>query len=454
MSALRALSLRLRLILLIVLLLLLSLGLGGAVACLNATRSVQTEMTSAFRVARQSVETGLEELARSSQPAADLDRLIATFDGNRHVRVSFDDGRGTSAVPAEGAVLAGGPPSWFADLIAVPPLVTQLPVMWGGERQGVMTIETVPRNEILEIWDEFGDSLLIVALFSLPTVLLIYVVVGHTLRPLDRMGAALETIGHGRYDVRVEGDLPPELAGLRDSFNRMAGQLAAISRENRRLNHELLSLQEQERGDVARDLHDEVGPLLFAIKIDAAAIERQASARHAAIARQAASITEAAGHLQAQVKAMLGRLRPIGLAEFGLAQAIDNLVEFWRRRRPDIAFAVDIACDKEGFGDIVDTTIFRIVQEALSNALRHGRPDTITVVLRDLGDITVTVSDDGQGMPASRGPGFGLIGMSERVRALGGRLDIANRSESGFAVVAVLPRPERPSAGRAREIAS
>src|SRR6185312_13391845 len=109
MSALRALSLRLRLILLIVLLLLLSLGLGGAVACLNATRSVQTEMASAFRVARQSVETGLEALQRSSEPEADLDRLIATFDGNRHVRVAFGNEKGAVAGPAEGAPVAGGP---------------------------------------------------------------------------------------------------------------------------------------------------------------------------------------------------------------------------------------------------------------------------------------------------------------------------------------------------------
>jgi len=142
---------------------------------------------------------------------------------------------------------------------------------------------------------------------------------------------------------------------------------------------------------------------------------------------------------------MLGRLRPVGLAEFGLAGALDNLVEFWRRRHPEIEYRIDLAADCEALGEPTDTTAYRVVQECLSNAVRHGPPGRIAVTIeRDAGSrpdrdtVRVEVSDDGPGM-IDTVPGFGLRGMAERVKASGGRLTFANRPAGGLAVTAVLP---------------
>jgi two-component system sensor histidine kinase UhpB len=146
---------------------------------------------------------------------------------------------------------------------------------------------------------------------------------------------------------------------------------------------------------------------------------------------------------------MLGRLRPIGLAEFGLREAVENLVAFWRRRRPEIRYEVAISVECEDLVDIVGTAICRIVQEALSNALRHAEPKRVVVSIkrdRDLeqgrDEIRLSVVDDGQGMRDPDKLGYGLIGISERVGALGGRLSFSTKSEEGFAVVAVLPYPQ------------
>jgi two-component system sensor histidine kinase UhpB len=260
------------------------------------------------------------------------------------------------------------------------------------------------------------------------------------------LAGALGSIGRGDYGVRLAGRLPPELSRLRDSFNRTAGQLAGMATENRRLNEQLLTLQEQERSDLARDLHDEVGPFLFAINIDAANVQRHAKDGHLApIAGLAAGIAEAVGHLQKQVKSMLGRLRPIGLAEFGLIEAIDNLIEFWRRRHPEIAYRCDIAPEAVGLGELIDTTVYRIVQESLSNALRHSRPSAISiaVTIEDRDALVVTVADDGQGMSAEPGIGYGLLGMSERVKALGGSFAVSSRVGAGLVVTASLPQNSR-----------
>ena len=132
---------------------------------------------------------------------------------------------------------------------------------------------------------------------------------------------------------------------------------------------------------------------------------------------------------------MLGRLRPIGLAEFGLAAAIDNLVEFWRRRDPEIVYRVDIAPDAEGFGELLDPTVYRIVQEVPQQCDASRPAEAVTVALsrRCAGgagedELTIMVADDGQGMAApARGTGYGLLGMSERVKALGGDSDICQQ---------------------------
>ena len=442
-----ALSLRLRLIALVALIFAVSLGLGGSVACLNASRSIEREMQAALAVAQQTIAAAIAGLDPDQHPERELQRLVASFRGNRHLRVSLE-GRGSEVtLPAPDAAPLSGVPPWFVRLLAPPPSSARVPLLIGGRDFGAIRLETVPYNEVLEIWNEFGDSLLVLALFSLPTVLLIYVFIGRALRPLDRMAGGLARVGGGDYSVRLEGALPPELSRLRDSFNRMAARLAEMGAENRRLTQQLLGLQEQERSELARDLHDEVGPFLFAINVDAANIRRQAEAgRFSLIAGHVEAIGEAVAHLQRQVKSMLGRLRPIGLAEFGLIEAITRLVDFWQRRHPDIAFRLQMAPEAEGGGELMETTIYRIVQECLSNALRHGRPGTVEIGIAheaetgEAGQLRVTVSDDGDGMPSGAGLGYGLLGMGERVRAMGGRLSVASGpGGTGLVVTAELP---------------
>lgn len=444
----KTLSLRLRLIGLIALVFAGSLALGGWVAWLNASRSVATELDAAVAVARQVIEARLATLDRAEDPRRALAQLVAAFAGNRHLRVTLRGEADETAGPAEETSPIADVPPWFVRLIGVAPTRLVLPVAIAGRSEGSILVETVPHNEILEIWNEFADTALMLALFSLPTLLLTYLFIGHALRPLDRMAAALGRIGGGDYQVRLAETLPSELAPLGDSFNRMADRLAAMDAENRRLNEQLLTLQEAERSDIARDLHDEVGPFLFAINIDAANIARHArDGRLAPIPGLVDGIVDAVGHLQRQVKGLLRRLRPIGLAEFGLADAIANQVEFWRRRHPAIEFRLDIAGAAASQGELMDTVVFRVVQEALSNALRHSRPSRLSVFVgpeRGAGGaaLLVRVADDGQGIGARTGLGYGLLGMSERVKAMGGSLDMASAPGAGLVVTASLPLPQ------------
>jgi two-component system, NarL family, sensor histidine kinase UhpB len=145
------------------------------------------------------------------------------------------------------------------------------------------------------------------------------------------------------------------------------------------------------------------------------------------------------------VRAILGRLRP--MRAIGLEAAIDQLATFWQSRRPDIAFAVDVAADEDRLDDDVKDTIYRVAQEAMSNAIRHANPARVDIAIAhgDADGIRIAVTDDGIGMatdPApARGPArLGLVGMRERVMAMAGSLSIEHgRDGRGLAVVATLP---------------
>ncbi|HUA52912.1 MAG TPA: histidine kinase [Candidatus Sulfotelmatobacter sp.] len=447
-------SMRFRLIGLVAVVLLFSLAVGGLIACVNASRSVRTEMGSALQVARQTVDNAVRGLQSSADPRRDLDGLVASFAANRHLRVAVTGGAEAAALPVSDRAPFGEVPGWFVWLVGVAPLTDRLPVTIGGRPYGTFVIKTDPRNEILEVWNEVSESVAVLTLFCGLTIGLIYLSIGRALRPLDRLAAAFDAIARGDYQTRIDDRLTPELWRLRDNFNRMAARLAESASENRRLTEQLLTLQEAERSDIARDLHDEVSPFLFAINIDLATISRLVKERRTAeLSDHVHSVADAVHHMQREVRSLLGRLRPIGLAEFGLADSIGSMVEFWRRRHPEIEYRVSVSPDCQRLGELADTTIYRVVQEALSNAVRHGRPTRIAVSIdrgldpdtgRDA--TTVQIADDGEGMRESSSVGYGLLGMSERVRALGGRLTFGNRSADGFGVTAIVPCASTPAA--------
>jgi two-component system, NarL family, sensor histidine kinase UhpB len=446
-------SLRFRLIGLVCGALVVSLALGGVTAWVNASRSVQTEMRSALLVGRNAIERAVDGLQNTPDPSRGLDDLVASFEGNRHLRVRLIGEAQVVATATLESSPIGEVPNWFVRVIGVAPMTDRVPIVVDGRAYGSVAIETDPHNEILEVWNEFTDSLVTPAVFCSLTILLIYVFIGRALRPLEALAVALEQVGDGRYRTRIGGMLPPELSRLRDNFNRMAERLAAADAENRRLNEQLLTLQDRERSELARDLHDEVSPFLFAINIDAAAAsQRLEEGRAAEAGGHIQSIAEAVRHMQRQVRQMLGRLRPIGLAEFGLREAIENLVAFWRRRRPDLRYQVEICADCEDLGELVGTTVCRVVQEALSNAVRHAEAALVTIsidrrhdALEDHDEIRVVVADDGRGIREPNRLGYGLVGVRERVSAVGGRLTFSNRSGKGFQVTATLPCAPVPS---------
>jgi two-component system sensor histidine kinase UhpB len=438
--------LRLRLIALIGLVLLVSLACGSVLVAWHAASSVQTELGAALDVGRKTVRNGFDELAGSNDRVRELRHLVATFNGNRHVRATLLDATDQPLAVSSLFVPTQPVPVWFRRLIGGDPGAVRLAVASGTDGIAAIALQADPSNEVGEVWASSRDSVLILAGFALLSAVLICGVIGRALRPIDNLLAAFEQIGKGDYHGRIAERGPPELTNLAGRFNVMTERLATIAAQNCRLNERLRTLQAEERAELARDLHDEIGPLLFAVDMTAATIERfVATGRTSEVPTQVRLIHDAIDRMQRHVRAILGRLRPINA--IGLAAAVDRLAAFWRSRRPDIEFRIAITAEQEHIDDELRETIYRIVQEGVSNAILHGKPTRVEVAVRHDGidGICVEVADNGTGMLpqrlSERGPAqLGLVGMRERVTAMAGCLTIEpGRSGTGLALLARFP---------------
>jgi signal transduction histidine kinase len=232
--------------------------------------------------------------------------------------------------------------------------------------------------------------------------------------------------------------------------------LAAALRENRTLGHQHLRALEAERKHLARELHDELGQYLNAIKLDAVGIRDDSTHSGASYDVPASRILKAVDHVHAVVSDMIRRLRPAGLDELGLVAAVESCVDQWRQRSPETSFELTIRGDFEDLDESACLTIYRLVQECLTNSFKHAHASRIDVELRRVAsgaassdELVVTVRDDGRGIdPREHRPGFGLGSMRERVTMMGGRFEIQSTPGNGCTVEARIPRSGEADAGK------
>lgn len=430
-------SLKFRALSSIAALLLLSLLAGAALLFVHAHSLVDLEVRTAFNGAAQSVR---DTLRSDVEHTVTLREVVSSFQGQRHVRAALVNESGKVIVQSDIGRLADPAPDWFARLMAPQPLTARIPIALPAY-PCVMVLTSDPRSELAEVWGPVRDTFIIMLLFSAAVMALAWLAVGHALRFLDRLQAGLQAISDSRYETRLNAKGPPEFVRLVRGFNHMASQLSGFSRANRQLYAQLQTAQEEERTEIARDLHDEVGPYLFALQVDAKAIGKIETPQAQNLS---ASVREAVIHIQSHVRNILRQLRPVTQLEFGLEAAIGDLADFWRRRNPQIRFALDIRLSA-ALGRPQEEAAYRIVQESISNAVRHGRPDLIRVEVKsDAEKLSVMVEDNGGGLQGNSPDSIslaqaGIAGMRERVLALKGKLDIANVEGNGVRLFAVLP---------------
>jgi two-component system sensor histidine kinase UhpB len=448
-------SLRLKINLVMALLTLLFAAAVIALQLRSMRESVAEETLAANRVAAQLLNRTVWLYAAQGAPA-----MLAFLQGTGRVR-SND----ITLYDAEGQELYRSPPSpykagrdapdWFERLIAPPPSEQSIQFP-----NGKLVVRANATRAALDAW----DYLVVLVAASLGLLLavnaLVFWIVGRTVRPFGRIVAALDEVQAGRFDVALPPLAGREAGAIGTAFNRMLGVLRenlenerrAVRAEgelseSRELRRWIDRHVEQERRMIARELHDELGQSVTAIRSMALSVAQRVQAHDSESAQAARLIADESSRLYDAMHGLIPRLAPMLLDSFGLAEALDDLVERTRRSRPGaLQIALQVELNGAELSADVALALYRAAQEGITNALRHGEARRIEVRLEAAADahVRLDVVDDGRGLAegalAQRSGHHGLRWLAERVHGLGGTFSIEPALPQGVRLGVSVPQ--------------
>jgi two-component system sensor histidine kinase UhpB len=338
-------------------------------------------------------------------------------------------------------------PPWFRRAfaaVAEPPPPVELPVPVHGRAPGTVVVTADRVAVATRAWHQVKVVAGVAFAMAAAIAILSAIVAGRAVQPLRVVTAGLRRLEQGDYAARLPAFGAREFDRIASALNDLARRLQTSTAERAMLTRRLFQVQEEERRALARDLHDEFGQCLTATGALAASIAVGSPADRPDLASDARAIGRIASQMMATLKGALARLRPPDLEEMGLEASLRTMVAGWNLRGAGGAgFRLDIGDDLGALPPQTALSVYRIAQECLTNAVRHGTPSRVSVSVwrkAEDGAVAVTVEDDGGGDAERVGTtaGYGLLGIRERVDALGGALTVG-QAAAGVRVCAVIP---------------
>ena len=411
--------------------------------------SVREEIEAGNLVATRLLSSFVQTYGDTSRPAmvgylSHLGRVRSTV-----IRLYDQEGALVYTSPLSPYKAGREAPAWYAALIAPAPMKQRFDTF-----DGVLEVAADPSRAILDGWDEALRLVGIGAIAILIGNILVFALVRRATKPFARIARGLDQLQQGNYHTRLPAFRGAEAGAIGQAFNRMAQTIednlnarheAAEARlrleQNRELTETVRARIEDERREIARELHDETGQSVTAIKSLALALMQRPHSDDTTRGT-AQLIADTAGRLYAAMHEMIPRLRPLTLDSLGLADTLREQVAEWRHLHPHVDVALTIGDMPASLGDTATVTIYRVVQEAVTNALRHADAARVEIDLHaEAQALHLRIADDGRGLPENwRQPGhYGLRGIVERARALGGEARIGNREPHGAEIRLEIP---------------
>jgi len=253
---------------------------------------------------------------------------------------------------------------------------------------------------------------------------------------------ALKAIEIGQYEQKLPNFSIYEYDSIAKAINHMMGELNTSQQENRSLAQHSLEIQEDERQRLSQELHDELGQSLTAIKVMAVT----AAHKKADIKQATDSIITVCNHLMVVVRSMMHQLHPLVLTELGLKATLEDLLNNWAIRHPELKISLNCPDEVEVLDHKIIIQVFRIIQECLTNIIRHAKAKQASISLEIVSlseterALLLSVIDDGQGCSVEMiKSGFGLLGMRERINSLNGEMTIKTAPNQGMTVIVNIP---------------
>lgn len=417
----------------------------------NMRKSVNEEVIAANRVAAQLLNRTVWGYAAQGTQA-----LVAYLAGLGRVRsndITLLDPQGRELYRSPPSEYKSGrsAPAWFESMVAPAPSVHSIAFP-----DGKLVVHANASRAALDAWDDFVVQMGAAAALLVVVNVLVFWLVGRAVRPFGRIVSALNALEAGRFDVALPRLPGREAAAIGGAFNRMlsvlqeniaharrAAQAEQQLSDNRELARWVDQKIEQERRMIARELHDELGQSVTAMRSMALSIVQRVGAADPESAQAARVIADESSHLYDAMHGLIPRLTPLVLDHFGIEEALGDLVERTRRSQPGVR--IDLHVDLHGGTPAPDVvlTLYRAAQEGVTNALRHGQATSLSLMARADGDqLMLEVIDDGRGLApdwSERGGHYGLRWLAERVESVGGWFRIEPQVSGGVRLQVQVP---------------
>lgn len=457
---------------------------AGGVSIINAREATRIEMEASLELAKRFVRVTIQSLTPGDKTSGINNKFNQLSSGFRvarlrHVRILMADAAGNliQLSPQENASGSDAEeaqaPRWFAALVAPEVTPQSLSVVMATGPGSVLIVEqplqsmakiwalgTVvivgePADEIAEVWQDVSSLAAVWLGLDLLILLVLFLVLGRVLDPLKNLARGLLQLEAGNYATRLTPPRVRELAAITKQFNEFAEALGRARAENAHLYGQIITVQEDERREIANELHDEASPCLFGIMTNAMSVKQLTGRRNdrktVEIRSHVAEILKITDHLKAMNRAMLKKLRPVALGHVALSALVGDLAGELQRRFPDMSLTQGIKAPRRTYGEAIDLTIYRCIQEGVTNAVRHGQANAVKIELFEKHSprgtngaamsqtLQLLIEDDGRGFLPKTAPGFGLTVMRERVNALGGSYAIKSAPSQGTALRVIIP---------------
>ncbi len=426
--------------------------LGGSIAIWQARNAVDKEVDSSINLAVQLIKFGFSQASPTPFNETDWLPQFNALNQTRHLSIQLKQPSGeimNVVRKNQQPNLQEKPPQWFVALVEGQHRKAEHPITTFGGKQLTLIIQANPLDEITEVWQEsigFFSSLFLVTLFTFLAVNLAF---NKALKSIAVIVNALKVIETGQYQQKLPDFSIQEVDSIAKAINHMAGELNASQHENRALTQHSLEIQEDERQRLSQELHDELGQSLTAIKVMAVTTERSqsvATETHANIKQSTDAIISICDHLMTVVRSMMHQLHPLVLTELGLKATLEDLLNHWTIRNPALTLILACPDEVDTLEQKISIQVFRIIQECLTNTVRHAQAKQVIINLEMVHTettqraLSLQVTDDGQGCAADRiKSGFGLLGMRERINSLGGQLTIKTQPQQGMSISVSIP---------------
>ena len=422
-----------RIILSVILILIFSAG----IAVWQARKSVEKEVGSSIHLAVQMIKFGFNQLPASSEQNDVWLQKIADIQPVRHLNISIKDNQ--REIQNKKDFYKNGEnssaPYWFVKAIMIDFSTHSYDINVADGSTKTIFITANPMDEISEAWGETKVFFWSIVLMLLIIFLTVNLVFNSMLQAVKAILSGLRQVEAGNFDHVLPQFKISEFDAIATEINGMSLALNTAQTNNQALARHTMQIQETERQNMSRELHDEMGQSLTAIKAMAVTCQQAETDVNAVTS----SIIEICDHLSVVVRSMMKTLHPLSLMELGLGATLFELVSEWQRRSGELQFDLNYDASLDNLSNDITIHVYRIVQECLTNVVRHANASQVAILVVKRGDaVWITVSDNGQGKQLNSS-GFGLLGMRERAESLGGQFKLESVCDGGVNVVVQLP---------------